>query len=249
MLWEHLSQAHDAASRRFERIDRHVDWIHAEILEGRAANILDLGCGPGLYASRLASLGHVVHGIDFSPASIEFARAHATDSGSGPTYALADIRTADFGLARNLVHFLYGELNVFRASEARALLVKARKALAAGGQILLEVSTAAGVRAIGERPPRWWTAESGLFSDLPHLGLSESVWIPDRQVSVEPWLILDALSGSIQRFGSTTQAYSKSSYRALLRDCGLKVIAVHDAFGEDKEDDSLQVIQAIRTED
>ena len=27
MLEEHLSQEHDAASRRFEIIDRHVDWI------------------------------------------------------------------------------------------------------------------------------------------------------------------------------------------------------------------------------
>ena len=54
MLREHLSQEHDAASRRFEKIDAHVDWIHHELLSGRATRILDLGCGPGLYASRLA---------------------------------------------------------------------------------------------------------------------------------------------------------------------------------------------------
>ena len=54
MLREHLSQAHDAASRRFETIDKHVAWIHRAILGGRPAKILDLGCGPGFYASRLA---------------------------------------------------------------------------------------------------------------------------------------------------------------------------------------------------
>ena len=77
MLREHLSQAHDAASRRFETIDKHVAWIHRTILAGRPAKILDLGCGPGLYASRLARLGHTCAGIDFSPASIAYAREQA----------------------------------------------------------------------------------------------------------------------------------------------------------------------------
>src|SRR5512139_3579983 len=70
MLLEHLSQEHDAASRRFETIDRHVHWIHHAVLSGQPTRILDLGCGPGLYSSRLARLGHECVGIDFSPASI-----------------------------------------------------------------------------------------------------------------------------------------------------------------------------------
>ena len=70
MLKEHLSQDHDAASRRFEKIDRHVNWIHHKVLSGRPTKILDLGCGPGLYASRLAKMGHECIGIDYSPASI-----------------------------------------------------------------------------------------------------------------------------------------------------------------------------------
>src|SRR5512139_3854349 len=78
MLQEHLSQAHDAASRRFATIDRHVEWIHHEMLDGQTGHVLDLGCGPGLYTSRLAQLGHSCHGIDFSPASINYARETAS---------------------------------------------------------------------------------------------------------------------------------------------------------------------------
>ena len=58
MLAEHLSQAHNAASRRFAIIDEHVAWIHHHVLGDRPARILDLGCGPGLYLNRLAQLGH-----------------------------------------------------------------------------------------------------------------------------------------------------------------------------------------------
>ncbi len=82
MLNEHLSQAHDAASRRFEIIDQQVEWIHHQVLKGKPGRVLDLGCGPGLYTSRLAKLGHACTGIDFSPASIAYARQQAGVRGS-----------------------------------------------------------------------------------------------------------------------------------------------------------------------
>ena len=47
MLKHHLTQEHDLASRRFEIIDKHVDWIHNK-LGGNPSKILDLACGPGL---------------------------------------------------------------------------------------------------------------------------------------------------------------------------------------------------------
>ena len=55
MLLEHLSQEHDAASRRFATIDEQVSWIHDTVLGGRPARILDLGCGLGGLLSRLGS--------------------------------------------------------------------------------------------------------------------------------------------------------------------------------------------------
>jgi len=70
MLKEHLCQDHDRSSRRFSLIDKHVDWIHRSLLNGQPGHILDLGCGPGFYAVRLAELGHTVVGIDYSPSSM-----------------------------------------------------------------------------------------------------------------------------------------------------------------------------------
>lgn len=54
MLREHLSQAHDAASRRLSKIDDHVAWIHADLLAGRPARVLGLGC---VAARRAAPIG------------------------------------------------------------------------------------------------------------------------------------------------------------------------------------------------
>jgi SAM-dependent methyltransferase len=77
-------------------IDAHVAWIHTAVLHERPAVVLDLGCGPGLYLNRLARLGHCGVGIDFSPASITYARATAEAEGLAVEYRLADLRTAPF---------------------------------------------------------------------------------------------------------------------------------------------------------
>jgi 2-polyprenyl-3-methyl-5-hydroxy-6-metoxy-1,4-benzoquinol methylase len=77
MLAEHLTQAHDRASRRSTIIDQHTAWIHETLLQWQPATILDLGCGPGLYSNRLAALGHTCVGIDYSPASIAYAQKQA----------------------------------------------------------------------------------------------------------------------------------------------------------------------------
>ena len=124
MLQEHLSQDHDHASRRFAIIDKHVGWIHSLLL-GRPARILDLGCGPGLYASRLARLGHECVGIDFSPASIAYAREQAQAENLRCTYLQQDIRVADYGAGYGLVLLIFGEFNVFSPIDARAILRKA----------------------------------------------------------------------------------------------------------------------------
>ena len=94
MLREHLDQSHDMASRTSPVIDQHVDWIAdvASLREG--SRVLDIACGPGLYTSRLAKRGCECVGIDFAPASIEYARQCAKEDGLEITYKLGDVRTA-----------------------------------------------------------------------------------------------------------------------------------------------------------
>ena len=220
MLNVHLSQAHDAASRRFEVIDRHVTWIHGQILKGESARILDLGCGPGLYTSRLARLGHRCVGIDFSPASIAYAKEQAEEEDLECTYSQQDIRTADYGGGYDLVMVIFGELNVFRPGEARRILEKAYRALLPAGFLLLEPHTFEAVVGLGEQPSSWYSAERGLFSDEPHLCLQESFWDAEGHVAIERYYIVDAATGAVARHSASTQAYTDDQYRAVLAECG-----------------------------
>ena len=220
MLEEHLSQEHDAASRRFAIVDGHVEWIHQHVLKANPSRILDLGCGPGLYANRLAALRHTCVGIDFSPASIAHAQEQARAEGLDVTYVQGDIRTADYGDGHDLVMQIFGEFNVFRPAEARGILEKACRALVPNGLLLLEPHTFEAVRGIGLQPSSWYSTRTGLFSEEPHLCLQESLWDAESHVAIERYYIVDAATGEVTRHSSSMQAYTEREYRALLAECG-----------------------------
>lgn len=220
MLHEHLSQEHDAASRRFAIIDAHVTWIHRQILGDKPARVLDLGCGPGFYAHRLARMGHTCVGVDFSPASVAYARAQAEGAGLPLTYIEGDVRTVDYGTDYDLVMFVYGEFNVFKSTDARGILQKANQALKPGGWLFLEPHTFAAVESVGKVGKSWYTTGSGLFSDRAHFCLTENFWDAERAIATERYFIIDALTGDVTRYASSMQAYTDEQYRALLTACG-----------------------------
>ncbi|MGB8645300.1 MAG: class I SAM-dependent methyltransferase, partial [Anaerolineae bacterium] len=90
MLLFHLDPATDAASRRPETIERSTAWIVQTLGLQPGATVLDLGCGPGLYAARLAQHGLRVTGVDFSQNSIEYAAQYAAQHNLAITYRCQD---------------------------------------------------------------------------------------------------------------------------------------------------------------
>jgi len=216
MLEEHLSQAHDMASRRAAGVGAHVRWIHEELLSGRASQVLDLGCGPGLYANRLAELGHECVGVDYSPASIAHAKRTAKERRLRCTFRLEDIRHADYGVGFDLVMLIFGEFNVFRPDDASSIVGRAYAALGHGGQLLIEPHTAAAVEAMGQQGRSWRSAETGLFSDRPHLCLTEGIWDPESRTATVRYFVVDAATGAVTQHAQTLQAYTDAEYRAAL---------------------------------
>lgn len=239
MLQEHLSQEHDAASRRLRTIDQHVQWIHTVGLAERPGRILDLGCGPGLYTSRFARLGHECVGVDYSPASIAYAREQAKQEHLSCTYIQQDIRKADFGEAFDLIMLIFGEFNVFNRDDARHILAKAAASLKNGGCLLLEAFKFQAVRQMVAQTTSWYSAHSGLFSDRPHICLIENFWHADQHVATERYYIIDAHSGTVSQQAASTQAYTDDEYSDLLTGVGFEEIQFHPSLGfQDAQDQS-----------
>ena len=227
MLREHLSQEHDAASRRATLVDAHVAWLFDYALGGVPGKVVDLGCGPGLYTSRLARRGCHCLGIDFSPASIEYARAEAEREGLPCEYRLRDLRDGDFGAGHALVLLCNGEFNVFRREQARALLGAAHASLAPGGRLVLELHDEPAVERQGRRAPTWYSAASGLFSERSHLCLRESAWCAEERAAVNRYYIVDCATGEVERHADTMLAWSDAELRNALGAVGFADIEAH----------------------
>lgn len=251
MLKEHLSQQHDLASRREEKIDLQVSWIHKNCLWSRPSRVLDLGCGPGLYLDRLAKLGHNCVGIDFSPASIAYAQAKNRENGEKINYILSDIRNTDYGTGFDLIMLIYGEFNMFRSEDAENILRKSHNALNTGGCILLEPQTHHIVKQVGEGPATWRSESAGLFSPRPHLWLQEHFWHNQSMAATTRYFVIDAGTGSVQSYASTTMAYTDTEYEQLLSNAGFSHIRRHPSLAgtESHRQEGLCVLTAEKARD
>ena len=244
MLREHLSQEHDLASRRSSIIDRHAEWLHEFALQEKPGRVLDLACGPGLYLHRLARRGHQCVGIDFSPASIAYARESAVSEGLDAEFVEADLRDADFGRGFDLVTMLYGQFNVFRRPDALRILQCAHDALRPGGLIVVEPQTAEAIMGASQSSSSWTAAEAGLFSDKPHIVLHERFWNEALTCSTERWYVVDASSGEVTSQALTCEAYSRDQFLTAFGDAGFRDIDFRPGLPGNLSDGALFVIVA-----
>lgn len=245
MLSHHLTQEHDLASRRFEIIDEHVEWIHTK-LGGESSKVLDLACGPGLYSNRLAKLGHNCRGIDFGPASINYAREQASKDKIEVDYVLEDIRTADYGMDNDLTLFIYGEFNVFRPIDIMSILRKVYASLGRGGLFIAEPNRYDTVKRVGTNPTSWYSSREGLFSPRPHLCLMENFWDQDKHVATTRYFIIDAETNDVTLHASSMVAYRREDIERMLEEVGFKDVGFHESLsGEVGDCDSdLEVVEA-----
>jgi SAM-dependent methyltransferase len=244
MLAQHLNQAHDAASRRFETIDRHVEFISRVALPVSPARVLDLGCGPGLYTQRLAEQGHDCFGIDLGPASIEYAIGRAAAVADRCRYQQGDLREVGLGAAYDLVMFLFGDFNPFPREEALGILRRCRAALNPEGRLLLEVHSFGAIRDRGLAAPRWSAAASGLFTDRPHLRLDQSFWLEYGAHAAGRHWIVDTSTGETTKYGWTMRAYTDAEYEALLAEAGFRLLARYENLTGTAEPSEFPVLLA-----
>lgn len=244
MLAEHLSQEHDLASRRIEAIDEHVEWIFSEILGERSGRVLDLGCGPGLYTHRLAKKGCSCAGIDFSPASIRHATRIAAAEGLDCTFFHRDLREGSFGKDFDLAMMVFGQFNVFERKSGLEILKQVRQAMRPDGLLLLEIQDSDQIRRSAEQGPSWYTAESGLFSDRPHLVLQENFWDENAKASTNRFMIIDGQTGAVNSYALSNEAYGEEELGDVLLAAGFRNIRNSPSLTGKTDDEEMPVFLA-----
>lgn len=231
MLREHLDESHGAASRQTTERDQQIQWLWDHLGLEQRCRVLDITCGPGLYAVDLAKRGCQVTGIDFSPAAIAHARGLAKQNGvqDSCTFLEQDVRKMDFaGADFDAAIFLYGQLAVFPPIEAQRLLDQSASALRPGGSLVVELLNQDN---IDKRQSTWWyTDNTGLWGDGPFLHLGERFWIDEEKMSIERFTILHLDSGELEEIILCDQSYSIERMSAMVGKSGFAGVNIFPAW-------------------
>jgi SAM-dependent methyltransferase len=218
LLREHLNPDTDAASRRPEMIEATISWIESVAISG-PSRILDLGCGPGLYAERLARRGHAVRGIDFSENSLSHARGSARAAGLDIEYVQGDYTEIEFGTGFDLCMMIYCDLGALAPAARSLVMRKARAALKDGGYFVFDVFNE-DFPATVKYGKSWSLHASGFWSARPHLALEDIRHFEDLQMVQRATLVAEAESGRVERYMIRDYYFSVADIRALVSESG-----------------------------
>lgn len=219
LLQVHLNPDIDLGSRKRSTIVKTANWILETHPSKDKLNILDLGCGPGLYSEIFAQNGHSVTGMDISGTSIAYARQSATDKGLDIAYLQASYLDVDLGTDRyDLIVLIYADLGVLPPTERNRLLGNICKALKKGGLFIFDVMR--DNKLEDKTTPRTWEAPaSGFWKDAPYLALSESFLYKDEKVILFQHIVVDS-DENMETYRFWTHFFSEADVEHMLKPHG-----------------------------
>ena len=221
MLREHLTQDHGAASRKTEEIMAQIDWIWEKIDCKTGQHLLDVTCGPGLYAAEFAQRGMSVTGTDFAPAAIEYARQLAIkkDVADKVNIIETDVRTWRYpSETYDQAILLYGQLSVMTSEEAQTVLNGIAQSLKPGGRLVLELLNQ---DHVDKKESNWWyTDDDRLWGTAPFLLLGERKWYADELLSMERYYTVHLETGQLDEVILCDQTYSIDKMTSMLLSAG-----------------------------
>lgn len=215
LLQVHLDPDVDLASRKKSTIEKTAEWILEAHPSSEKLNILDLGCGPGLYAETFAKSGHDVTGIDISRNSIDYAVQSANKAGVQIKYQNANYLDIDFEQEKyDLIVLIYADLGVLLPLERDALLAKIHGALKEGGVFIFDVLKD-GELTEKMSPKTWEASSSGFWKDGPYLALSAPFLYEEEKVILFQHTIIDGHE-DLQTYRFWTHFFSRNDLTTML---------------------------------
>lgn len=225
MLEAHLNPNIEAASRRPETIDRSVKWMIETLRLEPRASLLDLGCGPGLYASRFAQAGFHVTGVDYSRRSIEYASNYAGVNGLEIIYRYENYLELKDENLYDSAFLIYGDFCPLNPEQRAKLLQNVHRALKPNGTFVLDVTTRENRRKHGNQN-RWYAAESGFWKPRSHLVLEAGFDYPEQSVWLDQYTVIEA-DGKVSVYRNWFQDYTPESITVELAQGGFSVEGVY----------------------
>lgn len=225
MLEAHLAVDVEGASRKYDTILNSVMWIANHFLNNDSPKLLDLGCGPGIYAELFYKSGFHVTGIDFSKRSIDYAIKSAASQNLPINYSYQNYLEIDFENAFDIVTLIYCDFGVLSPLERQILLSKIKKALKPKGKLILDGFTQHTLEEFSEGRTVQYHAQ-GFWAPYPHLCIQSNFYYPKTANYLEQYVIVS--ENDCQCYNMWNQIYSAETLKNELLNAGFDNIDLYD---------------------
>lgn len=235
MLRLHLSQDTLLASRPLGAIDRFIDWIDGTVgLDGKS--VCDLGCGPGLYTNRCAERGAIVHGLDFSRSSIDYAKTHEPSNCEPVTYQVSNYLTDPLPVQQDVVTLIYCDLCPLSPIQRETLLNKIRQTLKPSGSFVFDVFSVQAFEGVREGVSYGQNYMNGFWSARDYFAFQHTFRYEDDSVSLDHYTVIER--DRTWDIYNWLQYFSPDDIRVELRQAGFGKVEFTDGFGDDSSDEA-----------
>jgi len=222
MLAYHLDETVDVASRNLEFLDRSAAWMVSHFRLAPGARVADFGCGPGLYATRLARAGATVTGVDFSERSIRYGKDTAAAEGLEIEYLHSDYLDFETDRRFDLILLIMCDYCALGPAQRIALLRRFRSMLAEGGRILLDVYSPKMFDA-REETASWGPGfMDGFWSSRDYFGFQNTFKYDDDRLLLDKYTIVER--DGIHRIYNWLQCFTLQEITNECAGCGLTVV-------------------------
>jgi SAM-dependent methyltransferase len=179
--------------------------------------VLDLACGSGDHAIRLAQRGPEVLGVDIAPSLIAHCRQKAAERGATTArFEVGDMRELAYEGKFDAALLLSGSFGFFDDATNADVLARIARALKPGGRLLIDVFDPA--QMVVRPPRRTWNTYAGGY------GLRTTWWEPQTCTHVSEFMFVDG-DGILNTAAEPERirVYSLPEWRAMFAAVGLEL--------------------------
>lgn len=245
MLRLHLNDDIDACSRNAKFINRSVDWIASAFKVKAGMKIADFGCGPGLYAKRLAQRQADVSGIDFSKRSIQYAQEAAAEDGLSINYVHQDYLDFETDDRFGLILMIMCDVCALSPAQRMKMLSKFHTILEPGGAVLLDVYSLVAFDQREEASVFEENLLNGFWSPREYFGFLSTFKYEQEHVVLDKYTLVEA--SRKRAVYNWLQYFSLESLEREFVECGFAVEKLYsDVAGSPFDAESTQFAVVAR---
>ena len=217
MLAAHLNPELESATRKHSFIEKSVNGIKEITAGGNRKKLLDLGCGPGIYAELFAEKGFDVTGIDISGRSIDYAKENTIKKESNIKYYKKSYLDMEYTEEFDVITLIYCDFGVLNPAEREKLLKKIYKALKPGGILIFDVFSEKEYQ-MKEENTNWSYNNGGYWSENPYVCLYSFRRYDETASFLEQYVIIE--EENIKCYNLWNHAFSTEELREDLEKAG-----------------------------